>query len=198
MVSRLTVARRKRAATEKGGVAAKVHQVHRSRKERQAGKVVDEAEILHRVHDVGCAAHHEKKWVDKRREHTTTGARLVDTGREPASDQEADYVDHCLNDDLRLDGTGKPEVGKAERNGHPAQEAAAVREIHGKHHEHAALKGHTLQAALVEGSVDVGAGDPEIAPGELDRRKDVHREQEKAFPLWHISFVNSVVVLRTP
>ena len=68
-------------------------------------------------------------------------------------------------------------MGDGEELACEAERGAGVGEAHGDHHERAALEGHALLPSLVEEGIDVGAGEPEIAPGDLDRGEPVEGEK---------------------
>jgi hypothetical protein len=104
-----------------------------------------------------------------------------------AGDQEAEDVDGSLNEDLWLHRAGEPEMREGEGAGELLEQGAVVRPAHRENHQHSALERHALAPQLVQAGVDVGAGNPEIAPGELDGREEVEAEDGDFSDVWRCS-----------
>lgn len=164
---------------------AEVEEVHRAGEEGERGEVVDEAEVLDGVEDVGGGAGDEEEGVDDGGEDRVAGAGLVEAGGEEAGDEQAEDVDDGLDEDFRLDGFGEPEVRVGEGRGEPVEDGALVGPAEGVHHEDAPLERHAFAAGFVEGGVDVGSRDPEVAPGELYGREDVDGDEDLFLFLRH-------------
>ncbi len=143
--------------------------------------------VARRMKHVGDGAGSKEEGVGEMREKAGAGAGLVDLRCEVAGDQEAEDVDGSLNEDLWLHRAGEPEMREGEGAGELLEQGAVVRPAHRENHQHSALERHALAPQLVQAGVDVGAGNPEIAPGELDGREEVEAEDGDFSDVWHCS-----------